>query len=125
MVSTLFPVTPAKGQTMKPIEALEADTGKLHHREYSATAASVTDRKFPNSGVIRYLVVIQNGDVRTGKVVEAATGDEAAAKALTLNGGGKVAYVGPASDGVDTARLSDNNVDEGCWARPWAFWLCV
>jgi hypothetical protein len=111
MVSTLFPVTPAKGQTMKPIEALEADTGKLHHREYSATAASVTDRKFPDSGVIRYLVVIQNGDVRTGKVVEAATGDEAAAKALTLNGGGKVAYVGPASDGVDTARLSDN-VDE-------------
>ena len=93
---------------MKPIEALEADTGKLHHREYSETAASATDRKFPNSGVMKYMVVLQNGDVRTGKVVEAATGDEAAEKALQLNGGGKVAYVGPASDGVDTARLSDN-----------------
>jgi hypothetical protein len=93
---------------LEPVEALPADTGKLHHREASPTAASRTNPLYGPSGVMRYLVVLQNGDVRNGKVVETATGDEAAEKALALNGGGKVAYVGPASDGVDTSRLSDN-----------------
>ena len=93
---------------LEPAEALKADDGKLHHREVSETAASAHKKLYGPSGVIRYMVVLQNGDVRNGKIVEAATGDEAAEKALALNGGGKVAYVGPASDGVDTARLADN-----------------
>lgn len=92
---------------MKPVEALEADSGKLNHREASPTAASRMDRKFGPSGTMRYMVVLVNGSAKSGTVVEAATGDEAAEMALAKYPGQRVAYVGPANDGVDLNRLSD------------------
>lgn len=74
------------------------------HREASETAASAHNRLYPPSGVIRYTVVLATAVGRTGTVVEASTGDEAAEKALAKFPGAKVAYVGPAGDEM---RLSD------------------
>lgn len=74
-------------------------------RQDSPTAASAGRRLYGPSGVIRYRVVLANGAARTATVVEAASGDEAAEKALVGRAGMKVAYVGPASD---EARLVDD-----------------
>lgn len=71
----------------------------------SNTAASVSRRLFGPSGVMPYQVILANGSARTAVVVDAATGDEAAEKALRKHPGQKVAYVGPASD---EARLVDD-----------------
>jgi hypothetical protein len=71
--------------------------GALVHKENSPTAASATNRLFPPSGVMPYRVVMQTamgGFMKTD--VEAATGDEAAEKALAEYPGSKVANVTPA-----------------------------
>ena len=83
----------------------EAD-GVLHHREQSETAETAGKRLHGTSGVMRYVVILSAGGAKTSTVVEAATGDEAAEKALQRYPGQKVAYVGPAS-GTDVVRLAD------------------
>lgn len=66
-------------------------------REPSPTAANSSKRLYGPSGVMTYRVVLMNGSAQTVVNVEAATGDEAAEKALTGHVGQKVAYVGPAT----------------------------
>ncbi len=66
--------------------------------EISPTAASAHNRLYEASGVMKYRVVLaQTGGARTATTVDAATGDEAAEKALVRHPGWKVAYVGPAT----------------------------
>ena len=71
-------------------------------REPSATAANSSKRLFTGSGAMDYRVVLMNGSAQSAVVVNAATGDEAADKALARHPGMKVAYVGPATraDGI-------------------------
>jgi hypothetical protein len=77
---------------------VKADTveGPLLHKEASPTAASAWDRKYPASGVQTYRVLLQTPAGQMARDVEAATGDEAAEKALEGHLGSKVAHVGPA-----------------------------
>lgn len=85
----------------------DKEEGALLHKEASKTAASAWDRKFGPSGEIRYRVLLgMQGGARTGTTVDAATGDEAAEKALQKYPGWKVAHVGPATD-PDAPRLPD------------------
>ena len=65
-------------------------------REPSKTAYNINRRCQP-SGEMTYRVVVVNGTAQSVVNVEAATGDEAADKALRLRPGQKVAYVGPAT----------------------------
>jgi hypothetical protein len=75
-------------------------------RKISPTAANATNPLYGPSGVMRYAVVLaMQGGARQGTVVEAATGDEAAAMASAKYPGWKVAYVGPATDAIP--NLSD------------------
>jgi hypothetical protein len=87
----------------------EPELGPLLHKEVSPTAANAHDRKYPDGGVQAYRVLMApggGGAVGKQATVDAATGDEAALKALGQNPGWKVAYVGPASD-PDFPRLPD------------------
>jgi hypothetical protein len=70
--------------------------GSLAHTENSPTAATVGNRLFPNSGVMTYRVGVQGPMGLTNVDVEAATGDEAAIKALESYPGAKVTLVVPA-----------------------------
>lgn len=71
--------------------------GVLTHKEQSATASSVGNRLFGPSGVQTYRVQMQSAAGMGASVdVEAATGDEAAEKALAKLPGGKVVHVAPA-----------------------------
>lgn len=76
---------------------IDEKKGVLTHRETSPTAANASDRKFGPSGVQTYRVLMQTamgGSVHTD--VDAATGDEAAEKALGEFPGAKVAHIAPA-----------------------------
>lgn len=79
------------GELVREIPA-EAFASRL-----SDTAANSTNRRFGPSGVIKYRVVLLNGSAQSAVTVEAATGDEAAEKALARHPGQKVAFVGPAT----------------------------
>ena len=68
----------------------------FHHDKISETAASAHNPLFPSSGVMLYRVTVANGAALTTVDVEAATGDEAAAKAIAGQPGLKVAHVEPA-----------------------------
>ena len=71
--------------------------GALLHKENSPTAASVGNKLFPDSGVQTYRAVMQTAMGGVVHVdVEAATGDEAAEKALREVPGGKVSNISPA-----------------------------
>ena len=83
-----------------------AREGVLHHTKISPTAATVGNRLYGPSGVMKYLVILSAGGAKSSTIVEAATGDDAAEKALQANPGKKVAYVGPATAN-DTVRLAD------------------
>ncbi len=76
-------------------------------REPSATAASSTKRLFGSSGAMDYRVVLVNGSAQSAVVVNATTGDDAAAQALARHPGQKVAFVGPAtrSDAIPTIDI--------------------
>jgi hypothetical protein len=75
----------------------EAKEGLLHVDEVSPTAQTVGNKLFPDGGVQTYRVQMQSATGAQVMIdVDAATGDEAAAKALVEYPGGKVAYVGPA-----------------------------
>lgn len=78
-------------------------------RQPSETAANASRRLFGSSGVMTYRVVMMNGAAQSVVNVEAATGDDAADKALARHPGLKVAYVGPAtkSDAVPTIDVVD------------------
>ncbi len=77
---------------------IEADkeTGPLLHRENSPTAASVGNPLFGPSGVQTYRVMLATPFGQAMTDVDAATGDEAAEKALAKHPGAKVANVAPA-----------------------------
>jgi hypothetical protein len=71
--------------------------GKLTHQEVSPTAASATNRLYGPSGEISYrctLVTAMGGVIPVD--VNAATGDEAAERALAKFPGSKVSHVAPA-----------------------------
>lgn len=71
--------------------------GLLHSDEVSPTAQTVGRKLFEDSGVIPYRVTIAApSGAQSFVTVDAATGDEAAEKALSTHPGCKVAYVGPA-----------------------------
>jgi hypothetical protein len=74
----------------------DQELGPLLHTEASPTAASAWDRKYPASGVQTYrcAVATANG-MQTFADVEAATGDEAAEKALVLYPGAKIGSIAP------------------------------
>lgn len=75
----------------------EKKEGALLHRENSPTASTVGDQKFGPSGVQTYRVLVAAAMGGTTYVdVDAATGDEAAAKALDKYPGAKVGNVTPA-----------------------------
>ena len=77
----------------------EREEGPLLHQEASPTAANAHNRKFKDSGVQPYRVLMaQQGGARMATTVDAATGDEAAEGALRKYPGWMVAYVGPASN---------------------------
>lgn len=68
-------------------------------RPVSPTAASAHNRIFPDSGEIRYRVILgQSGGALNSTVVTAATGDRAAEMALAKFPGWKVTNVAPATD---------------------------
>lgn len=99
---------------MKIIDGVEAREVSADDPRFaskiSPTAQTVgSKRLYGNSGVMKYRVVLANGSARSAVVVEAATGDEAAEKALRGHVGQKVAYVGPVGD---EARLVDDMVGE-------------
>lgn len=72
-------------------------SGILTHRKESPTAFNATKR-CQSSGAMDYRVLLaMQGGAQMSTVVEAATGDEAAEKALAKHPGWKVAYVGPAT----------------------------
>lgn len=83
----------------KVIDGAEAReiSARAFSRKPSKTAANSTNRLYGPSGVMPYRVVLMNGTAQTIINVEAATGDEAADKALARHPGQKVAYVGPAT----------------------------
>ncbi len=90
------------GEVMREIAGLTS--------EISETASGPGNPRFGPTGVIAYRVIVaQQGGARAAATVDAATGDEAAEKALRQYPGWKVAYVGPASDEV---RLTDDLVAE-------------
>lgn len=78
-------------------------------REPSATAASKANPIFGPSGAMDYRVVLVNGSAQSAVVVNAVSGDDAAANALARHPGQKVAFVGPATraDAVPTIDLMD------------------
>lgn len=78
-------------------------------REPSKTAASASNRLFGSSGAMDYRVVLVNGSAQTAVIVNALTGDDAAARALGRHPGQKVAFVGPATraDAIPTLDLID------------------
>lgn len=73
----------------------DKEEGALLHRENSPTAASAHNQLFGPSGVQTYRVMLATALGNAVADVDAATGDEAAAKALETHPGAKVAYVGP------------------------------
>lgn len=77
---------------MKP----ELKAGALTHLDNSPTAATVGNKLFGDSGVMTYRVIVKSGDSYIPVDVDAATGDDAAAKALAKTHGGKVTLVEPA-----------------------------
>lgn len=78
-------------------KTVDADEGKLLHREQSPTAASASDRKFPPSGAQVYRAMVQTAMGLVAIDVEASTGDEAAELALKQAGlGAKVTNITPA-----------------------------
>ena len=83
----------------KIIDGAEAReiSAKAFSREPSKTAASSINRLYGPSGAMTYRVVLMNGTAQTIINVDAATGDEAADKALARHPGQKVAYVAPAT----------------------------
>ena len=75
--------------------------GVVFHSRDSDTAANSTHRKFATTGTIAYDVLVQTGmGGRATARVEAASGDDAAAKALEQYPGAKVAHVEPAPRGI-------------------------
>ena len=77
-------------------------------REVSLTAATVGKPLFPTSGEMKYLVLLGGQGGQKGTVVTAATGNEAADRALALNPGWKVVYVGPAADAPPAITMDAN-----------------
>jgi hypothetical protein len=88
------------------IEA-EKELGPLVHRENSPTAASAHNPLFGPSGVQTYRVRVAGPGGMSYVDVEAATGDEAAAKALESNPGAKVANVSPAPQSAQRHTVED------------------
>lgn len=88
---------------------MKRNEGKLAHLQNSPTAATVGNQLYGSSGVMPYRVIVQAaGGSFQAVEVDAATGDEAAVKALAQFMGGKVTYVGPAPqtatlEGADAA----------------------
>jgi hypothetical protein len=81
-----------------PAEAREVSY-EAFARPVSPTAASASNRIFGESGAQNYRVVLgQSGGAMTSTVVNAATGDKAAEKALAQHPGWKVTNVTPAGD---------------------------
>jgi len=84
--------------------------GKLGFHGISPTAASATNPLYGASGVQKYRVVlgVAGGGLKAENV-DAATGDEAAERALCLNPGWKVAHVSPAtaSDTVPAINMGE------------------
>lgn len=80
-------------------------------RQPSETAANASKRLYGTSGVMPYRVVLVNGSARSAVTVDAATGDEAAEKALARHPGQKVAFVGPATKD-DVYRPTDDFAGE-------------
>lgn len=79
--------------------------GALHVDEHSPTASTRgSEVQYPTSGVISYRVVRKVGDEFATSDVDAATGDEAAAKVVAKHPGCKVAYVGPTPQVKETAE---------------------
>lgn len=70
--------------------------GKLEHQERSPTAATAGDDRYKPSGAMVYRVMVSTGIGFQFEDVKAATGDDAAAKALEKFPGCKVAHVAPA-----------------------------
>lgn len=83
---------------------MKQQEGVLSHSTLSPTAATVGNRLFGESGVMTYRVTIKNGDLFIPVDVDAATGDDAAAKAIAKAGGGKVTHVEPAPQSAQTAE---------------------
>ena len=83
--------------------------GKLVHDETSPTAATVGKRLYGPSGAMDYRVILATaGGAKQAATVNAATGDDAAAKALEKFPGWKVALVTPASS--PEIRVTDDLV---------------
>lgn len=94
----------SRGGSTQATEGAREISYDAFSREPSPTAASATNRLFGVSGEIDYRVVLMNGSAQSSVIVQAATGDEAAATALSRHPGQKVAFVGPStrSDAVPT-----------------------
>ena len=81
-----------------PEGAIEISADEFN-RAQSPTAASRTNRLYKGSGAMDYRVVLgQSGGAMMAAVVNADTGDDAAAMAIARHPGWKVVKVSPASD---------------------------
>lgn len=74
----------------------EKPNAVFHHQEHSDTAASASNPLYPTSGPMPYRVMVASGTGMFPVVVNAATGDDAAALAHAENPGCKVVLVEPA-----------------------------
>lgn len=80
----------------KPADADTKPNAVFHHQEHSDTAQTVGRELYGTSGVQTYRVLLATPMGSMPIDVEAATGDDAAAKALEKHPGCKVAHIAPA-----------------------------